>query len=170
MLPLVLRPDELQLGRGETIGDTARTLSGYASAIVVRTFAQATVDELAAAARKPVINALTDDHHPCQALADLLTLRERFGTLEGLRVAYVGDGNNVARSLAEAAQLTGTEVVLAAPSGYATGIPARVVEDPADAEAIRSCFRSRYVLARLSRLFGGYTRSVPVVVEDLAPV
>ena len=135
MLPLVLRPDELQLGRGETIADTARTLSGYAAAIVVRTFAQETVDELAAAARKPVINALTDEHHPCQALADLLTLRERFGSLDGLRVAYVGDGNNVARSLAEAAQLAGMELVVAAPSGYAEGIPARVTRDAGEAVA-----------------------------------
>jgi ornithine carbamoyltransferase len=133
MLPLVLRPDELQLGRGETIGDTARTLSGYAAAIVVRTFAQATVDELADSASVPVINALTDDHHPCQALADLLTLREHFGRLEGLRVAFVGDGNNVVRSLAEAAALTGIELVLAAPSGYAEGIPVTVVSDPAEA-------------------------------------
>jgi ornithine carbamoyltransferase len=135
MLPLVLRPDELQLGRGETIGDTARTLSGYASAIVVRTFAQETVDDLAAASSKPVINALTDDHHPCQALADVLTLREHFGTLGGLKVAFVGDGNNVARSLAEAARLTGFELVVAAPSGYAADIPAHVVDDPAEAVA-----------------------------------
>ena len=135
MLPLVLRPDELQLGRGETIGDTARTLSGYASAIVVRTFAQATVDALAADASKPVINALTDDHHPCQALADLLTLRERFGSLDGLRVAYVGDGNNVARSLAEAGALAGVEVVIAAPSGFAEEIPAHVVTSPEEAVA-----------------------------------
>jgi ornithine carbamoyltransferase len=133
MLPLVLRPDELQLGRGETIGDTARTLSGYASAIVVRTFAHATVEELAQASSKPVVNALTDTHHPCQALADLLTLREHFGGLEGLRVAFVGDGNNVARSLAEAAHLTGIELVLAAPSGYAEDIPARVVSSPEEA-------------------------------------
>jgi ornithine carbamoyltransferase len=133
MLPLVLRPDELQLGRGETIADTARTLSGYASAIVVRTYAQATVDELAAAATKPVVNALTDEHHPCQALADLLTLRERFGSLDGLKVAYIGDGNNVARSLAEAALLAGIDVVVAAPSGYADGVPARVVDDPVEA-------------------------------------
>lgn len=135
MLPLVLRPDELQLGRGETLGDTARTLSGYASAIVVRTFAQATVDELAASASRPVVNALTDEHHPCQALADLLTLRERFGTLEGLRVAFVGDGNNVARSLAEAAALAGFEVAVAAPEGYDADLPARVVHDPLEAVA-----------------------------------
>ena len=82
-LPLGLRPDELQLGRGEPISDTARVLSGYASAIVVSTFAQAVLDEMAERPTKPVINALTDDHHPCQALADLLTIRERFGSLAG---------------------------------------------------------------------------------------
>ena len=76
-LPIMLRPDELQLGRGEPIADTARVMSSYCSAIVIRTFAQSDVEEMAAAASVPVINALTDDHHPCQALADLLTLRER---------------------------------------------------------------------------------------------
>ena len=101
LLPLVLRGDELQLGRGETIEDTARVLSSYAAAIVVRTFAQDTLERLAGAASVPVINALSDDHHPCQALADLLTMRERFGDLAGLRIAYVGDGNNVAHSLLE---------------------------------------------------------------------
>jgi len=134
MLPLVLRPDELQLGRGETIADTARTLSGYAVAIVVRTFAHATVEEIARHATAPVINALTDEHHPCQALADLLTLFERFGRLDGLKVAFVGVGNNVAASLAEAGQLTGMEVVIAAPEGYAARIHgARVVTDPVEA-------------------------------------
>jgi ornithine carbamoyltransferase len=134
MLPLVLRPDELQLGRGETVADTARTLSGYASAIVVRTFAHATVEEIAGHATVPVINALTDEHHPCQALADMMTLFERFGRLDGLRVAFVGDGNNVARSLAEAGSLTGAEIVIAAPEGYAAGIDgARVVADPVEA-------------------------------------
>ena len=83
-LPIMLRPDELQLGRGEPIADTARVMSSYCSAIVIRTFAQSDVEEMAAAASVPVINALTDDHHPCQALADLLTLRERFGDLRGL--------------------------------------------------------------------------------------
>ncbi len=141
MFPLLIRPDELQLGRGETVEDTARTLSGYAQAIVIRTFAQETVERIAAAAKAPVINALTDDHHPCQALADLLTLRERFGRLEGLRVAYVGDGNNVATSLVEAGALAGMDVVVACPPGYEPKVGgARVVHDPreavADADAV----------------------------------
>lgn len=136
MMPLLLRPDELQLGRGETIEDTARTLSGYAAAIVVRTFAQTTVEQLAAAATVPVINALTDTHHPCQALADLLTLRERFGLLEGLRVAYVGAGNNVVTSLLEAGALAGMDVVAACPPTLAPDVPgARVVTHPVEAVA-----------------------------------
>jgi ornithine carbamoyltransferase len=136
MLPVLLRPDELQLGRGETIEDTARTLSGYAAAIAARTFTQETVDRLAAAATAPVINALTDEHHPCQALADLLTLRERFGRLDSLRVAYVGAGNNVARSLIEAGALVGLDVVVACPSGYEPAVPgAHVVTDPLEAVA-----------------------------------
>lgn len=114
-LPIMLRPDELQLGRGEPIADTARVLSSYCDAIVVRTFAQDDVAELAAHASVPVINALTDDHHPCQALADCLTLQERFGDLRGLPVAYVGDDNNVATSLDEAAALTGMDLRIAAP-------------------------------------------------------
>ncbi|WP_320668641.1 ornithine carbamoyltransferase [Patulibacter defluvii] len=118
MLPIMLRPDELQLGRGEPVADTARVLSAYAAAIVVRTFAQETVEEIAAAAEVPVINALTDEHHPCQALADLLTLRERFGRLDGLRLAYVGDGNNVTHSLIEAGTLAGVTIDLACPAGY----------------------------------------------------
>jgi ornithine carbamoyltransferase len=118
MLPLMLRPDELQLGRGETIPDTARVLSGYVDAITIRTFAQSDVEELATAATVPVINALTDEHHPCQALADLLTIREHFGQLEGVRVAYLGDGNNVAHSLMEAGALAGMEIVVSTPYGY----------------------------------------------------
>jgi ornithine carbamoyltransferase len=118
MLPVMLRPDELQLGRGEPLEDTARVLSSYAAALVVRTFAQADVDALATAAAIPVINALTDEHHPCQALADLLTLRGRFGGLEGLRIAYLGDGNNVAHSLMEAASLAGMHTMIATPRGF----------------------------------------------------
>ncbi|MDW8338597.1 MAG: ornithine carbamoyltransferase [Thermoleophilia bacterium] len=136
MLPLLVRPDELQLGRGETIEDTARTLASYAAAIVVRTFAQETVRRLASASRVPVINALTNEHHPCQALADLLTLREVFGRLAGLRVAYVGDGNNVATSLLEAAALVGIEAVAACPPGYEPPVRGAVVtRDPFEAVA-----------------------------------
>jgi ornithine carbamoyltransferase len=131
-LPIMLRPDELQLGRGEPIADTARVMSSYCAAIVIRTFAQSDVEEMAAAASVPVINALTDEHHPCQALADLLTLRERFGDLHGLPVAYVGDGNNVARSLIEASTLTGIDLRLACPEGYRPG-GFEVTEDPREA-------------------------------------
>jgi len=116
--PIVLRGDELQLSRGESIRDTARVLSRYVDAIVIRSGSHAAVSELAAEASVPVVNALTPLHHPCQALADLLTLRERFGDLSGLRLAYVGDGNNVARSLTIAGERMGVEVVVAAPAGH----------------------------------------------------
>jgi ornithine carbamoyltransferase len=114
--PLALSPQELQLGRGETIADTARSISGYAVAIVARTFAQETVDELARWATVPVINALSDEHHPCQALADVLTIQEELGSLRGRRLAFVGDGgDNVARSLLEIGALTGLDVTIACP-------------------------------------------------------
>jgi ornithine carbamoyltransferase len=116
--PLPLRADELQLGRGESIADTARVLSGYLHAIVIRSGSHETVAELAEEAAIPVVNGLTPLHHPCQALADLQTLRERFGSLEGVKVAYVGDGNNVARSLAILGRLAGVEVRVATPPGY----------------------------------------------------
>jgi ornithine carbamoyltransferase len=133
-LPLSLRPDELQLGRGEPIADTARVLSAYMAAIIIRTFAQTELEEVAAAADVPVINALSDSHHPLQALADMLTLRERFAKLEGLKLAYIGDGNNVANSLIEAGALTGVEVVVACPPGYEPGIAgAAVTHDPTEA-------------------------------------
>jgi ornithine carbamoyltransferase len=129
-----LPPSELQLARGESIGDTARVLSRYLDALAVRTSAQAEVDELAAAASVPVVNALTDDEHPLQALADLMTIRERFGELAGLRVAWVGDGTNVCVSLAAACDLLGVEFACAAPPGYEPpAVPA--VRDPAEAAA-----------------------------------
>ncbi len=130
--PLVLRGEELQLSRGESVGDTARVLSRYLDAIVIRSGSHESVAELAREAEVPVVNALTPLHHPCQALADLLTMRERFGDLRGLRLAYVGDGNNVARSLAIAGELAGMEVVIAAPPGYQLeeGHGAKLTDDP----------------------------------------
>jgi ornithine carbamoyltransferase len=139
--PVVLRGDEMQLSRGESIADTARVLSRMVDAVVIRSASHQRVVELAAAADVPVVNALTPLHHPCQAIADLLTLRERFGDLAGLRLAYVGDGNNVARSLAVLGELAGVEAVVAAPADYQleeahgvklTGDP-RAAADRADA-------------------------------------
>jgi ornithine carbamoyltransferase len=139
--PIVLRADEMQFSRGESIADTARVLSRYVDAIVIRSGSHEDVAELAAAAEVPVVNALTPLHHPCQAIADLLTLRERRGDLDGQRLAYVGDGNNVARSLAVLGELAGVEVIVAAPPGYQleeghgvklTGDP-RAAADGADA-------------------------------------
>ncbi len=116
--PLILRSDEMQLSRGESPRDTALILSRHAHAIGIRTGSDALVEELAAHATVPVVNMLTAGHHPCQALADLMTLRETFGRLDGLVLAYVGDGNNVARSLAILGALAGVEVRIAAPDGY----------------------------------------------------
>jgi ornithine carbamoyltransferase len=141
-------PDELQLGRGEPIRDTARVVSRYCAAIVIRTHAHRDVEEFAWWSTVPVVNALTDAHHPCQALADLLTLRDRFGALAGLEVAYVGDGNNVAHSLIEASALAGIGLRLACPESHRpsaevlnwasvvaaeTGGSVTVLEDPAEA-------------------------------------
>jgi ornithine carbamoyltransferase len=120
---VVLRSDELQLSRGEALRDTALVLSRHVDAIGVRTGPDAVVQELAEHSAVPVINMLTARHHPCQALADLLTLREACGTLQGLRVAYVGDGNNVARSLALLGSLAGMHVAVASPEGH-------TLEDP----------------------------------------
>ena len=149
--PVALTPQELQLGRGESIADTARSLSGYVAAIVIRTFAQETVDELSRWATVPVVNALSDRHHPCQALADLLTVAEELDGLEGRRLAFVGDGgDNVAHSLLEAAALSGLDLTVACPPEYApdeevlatarrfaarSGARLEVVDDPARAVA-----------------------------------
>ncbi len=116
--PLVLRSGELQLSRGESVRDTALVLSRHVAAIGIRTGPDADVEQLAEFATVPVVNMLTAGHHPCQALADLQTLQERFGRLEGLKLAYVGDGNNVARSLAILGQKAGVEVAVASPPGY----------------------------------------------------
>src|SRR2546423_7047430 len=115
---LYLSAGDLQLGRGETIKDTAVVLSRYLDAIMIRTFAQADVEELAENASIPVINGLTDSSHPCQALADVMTIRERFGRLEGLKVVYLGDGNNVCASLMVACAKLGMDFVAATPAGY----------------------------------------------------
>jgi ornithine carbamoyltransferase len=115
---LYLAAGDLQLGRGETIKDTARVLSRYLDGIMIRTFAQSDVDELAEHSDVPVINGLTDDFHPCQALADVMTIRERLGGFEGVRVAYLGDGNNVCHSLMVACGKLGMDFVAATPDGY----------------------------------------------------
>ena len=127
-LGLYLSAGDLQLGRGETIKDTAHVLSRYLDAIMIRTYAQSDVEELAEHASVPVINGLTDSSHPCQALADVMTIRERFGRLEGLKVVYLGDGNNVCASLMVACAKLGADFVAATPRDYA---PTREVVDVA---------------------------------------
>jgi ornithine carbamoyltransferase len=117
-MPVVLRSEELQLARGESPRDTALVLSRYVDAIVTRPGADETIEELARHASVPVINALTPSHHPCQALADLMTLAERFGSLDGLRLAFVGDGNNVCNSLVLLGASVGVEVAVACPPGH----------------------------------------------------
>lgn len=116
--PLYLSANELQLGRGETIGDTARVLSRYVHGITARVFSHRTVEELAAHSSVPVINALSDQEHPLQILADLMTIREHFGYLEGLRIAWIGDGNNVCNSLILASAMLKMKMVVASPRGY----------------------------------------------------
>jgi ornithine carbamoyltransferase len=116
--PVVLRADELQLSRGEALRDTAYVLSRHVGAVGVRTGPDAMLEELARHSDVPIFNMLTALHHPCQALADLLTLREAYGSLDGLRLAYVGDGNNVARSLALLGTLAGMHIAIASPPGH----------------------------------------------------
>lgn len=116
--PISVGTQDLQLGRGETLEDTAKMVSRYARAFVIRTHKDSDLDAVAKAATVPVVNALTNGHHPCQSLADLMTLREQFGQLQGLRLAYVGDGNNVAKSLMEGAALSGMDFAIASPPSY----------------------------------------------------
>ncbi len=123
---IYLSQAEVGLGQREPVADVARVLSRYVSGIVARTYAQKALQDLAAAADVPVINALSDEEHPCQALADLLTIREKKGSLKGVRVAFVGDGNNVASSLAIAAGLAGVDMAVASPDGFS--LPPAVVE------------------------------------------
>lgn len=120
---IFLPTHDLQLNRGETTEDTARILSHYLSALVIRTFAHQEIERWAAAATIPIINGLTDLHHPCQVLGDLFTLKERFGSLKGLVLAYIGDGNNVAHSLMEGAAHTGMIFRVACPEGYSPKNP-----------------------------------------------
>jgi len=134
--PMVLRAEELQLARGESVGDLARVLSRHVAVIGFRTASDAALAELAEAATVPVVNMLSPSHHPCQALADLMTLREALGDLRGRRLAYVGDGaNNVARSLAIVGSRAGLEVAIAAPAAYQLedGHGAQVFSEPAAA-------------------------------------
>ena len=132
--PLVLREGELQLARGESPRDTATVLSRLVHLVAVRTGAHGLVEELAAHASVPVVNMLTAEHHPCQVLADLLTLRERFATVEGLKLAYVGDGNNVAHSLMVLGARAGAHVAIATPAELA---PATEVAQQAESGAAR---------------------------------
>jgi len=141
---IYINTSELQLGRGESIEDTAKVMARYLHGIVLRTYAHSTIETLAENASIPVINGLTDLHHPCQALADILTVKEKKGKLKGVRMAYIGDGNNVANSLIEAAMMTGMELTLACPRGYdpdrkifekakAEGAAVNIVTDPNEA-------------------------------------
>ena len=134
---VTLTPQEMQLSRGESLSDTARVLSRYLDALAIRILSHDDLEEWAAAAEIPVINALTSVEHPCQALADALTIRQRFGALDGIKVAWVGDGTNVLVSLAQMAKLTGMAVVAACPEGYEppAGTPLTLLRDPREAAA-----------------------------------
>jgi ornithine carbamoyltransferase len=132
---VTLTPQEMQLSRGESLSDTAHVLSRYLDALAIRVLSHDELEQWAAAAQIPVINALTSVEHPCQALADALTIRQRLGGLDGVKVAWVGDGTNVLVSLAQIAKLTGMEVVAACPTGYdpPADTPLTLVRDPREA-------------------------------------
>jgi ornithine carbamoyltransferase len=133
--PMILRANELQLTRGESVRDTALVFSRHAAAIGLRTGSDERLAALAEHATVPVVNMLSPLHHPCQALADLMTMREAYGSIEGRVLAYVGDGNNVARSLAILGGLAGVEVRVAAPAGFQLDGGAELFDDPAEAVA-----------------------------------
>ncbi len=137
---LYLNPKEIQLGRGETVADTARVLSRYLTAVILRTYSHSSIEEFASFATVPVVNGLSDLHHPCQALADLMTIIERKGTLKGIRLAYIGDGNNVANSLIEASALMGIDMVIACPECCAP--------HPGILEMARSCAHGTVTIVR----------------------
>jgi ornithine carbamoyltransferase len=134
---VTLTPDEMQLSRGESVSDTAQVLSRYLDALAIRILSHEELEHWAAEAQIPVINALTSVEHPCQALADALTIRQRLGGLDGVRIAWVGDGTNVLVSLANLGRLTGMDVVAACPAGYEPpdGTPVTLTRDPREAAA-----------------------------------
>ncbi len=140
--PIYLNQGDTQMGRGESAADTARVLSRYLNAVAIRTYQHAGLVEFARYATIPVINALSDNHHPCQVLADLMTIKEKKGALKGVKLTYVGDGNNVANSLIDAAWLTGMSLTVACPAGFepdkdvleaATGADIRISHTPSEA-------------------------------------
>jgi len=138
--PIYLNPNEIQLGRGETIADTARTLSRYLNAVVIRTFRHDLLEKFSLHSSIPVINGLTDLHHPCQSLGDLMTIFEKKGHLKGIRIAYIGDGNNVANSLIEAVSRMEIDITIACPEGYEP--------DPDVLERARASAKSEIIILR----------------------
>ncbi|TML92416.1 MAG: ornithine carbamoyltransferase [Actinobacteria bacterium] len=174
--PISMRGDELGFDSRESVEDVARTLSCYHAVIAARVFEHSKVLRLATAATVPVVNLLSDDAHPCQSLADLLTIRQRFGSLAGLTVAWVGDGNNVCRSLVLAADRAGMEMRVATPSGYEPGVPAHVTDDPVEAvkeanvvctDVWASMGREDEAVAR-RRAFAGFTVT-PQLMQQARP-
>jgi ornithine carbamoyltransferase len=160
-----LQHEEMQLSRGESLEDTARVLSSYLDAIAIRTFWQSEIEEWATAASIPVVNALTDEEHPCQALADVLTIRERLGGTDGARIAWLGDGTNVCNSLAVTSSQLGMEMVAACPRGYepSNKLSLGVVCDPRDA------VRGAHVLVTDTWTSMGREQDSAVRVRDLEP-
>jgi ornithine carbamoyltransferase len=144
---IYMSPSELQLGRGETMADTARTLSRYLNGVVIRTFGHSGLKEFAANSTMPVINGLSDIHHPCQALADLMTIYEKKGGFKGIKVAFIGDGNNVCNSLIEAASLMDFDLSVACPEGFGP--------DPEVLENAKSSSKSEIVVLRDPREAAG---------------